>query len=63
MRGVRSSKVKAVQKDTLIVTVDVGMASNMGYCTTGQPTPPSFNTKPLHTIKSLSKFYQVKSPS
>jgi transposase len=34
MRGLRSSRVKAVKKDTLIVTVDVGMASNMGYCTT-----------------------------
>ena len=32
--GSRSSRVKAVKKDTLIVTVDVGMASNMGYCTT-----------------------------
>ena len=34
MRGVRSIKVKAVKEDTLIVTVDVGMASNTGYCTT-----------------------------
>ena len=34
MRGVRSSKVKAVKEDTLMVTVDVGMTSNMGYCTT-----------------------------
>jgi len=34
MRGVRSGKVKALKKDTLMVTVDVGMTSNMGYCTT-----------------------------
>jgi hypothetical protein len=34
MRGVWSSKVKAVKKDTPMVTVDVGMTSNMGYCTT-----------------------------
>ena len=34
MRGLRSSRVKAVKEDTLMVTVDVGMASNMGYCTT-----------------------------
>jgi transposase len=36
MRGLRSNRVKAVKKDTLIVTVDVGMGSNMGYCTTAE---------------------------
>jgi hypothetical protein len=50
MRGLRSSRVKAVKKDTLIVTVDVGMASNMGYCTTGGGigcpyTPPTYTPK------------------
>ena len=34
MRGLRSKRVKAVKEDTLIVTVDIGMASNTGYCTT-----------------------------
>jgi len=43
MRGVRSSKVKAVKKDTLIVTVDIGMAGNTGYCT----TPDGRDIKPF----------------
>ena len=34
MRGLRSKRVRAVKEGTLIVTVDIGMASNSGYCTT-----------------------------
>jgi transposase len=34
MRGIRGKRVRAVKEDTLIVTVDIGMASNTGYCTT-----------------------------
>ena len=34
MSGFRTKGVKAVKEETLIVTVDVGMASNTGYCTT-----------------------------
>jgi transposase len=34
MRGLRSNRIKAVKEDTLIVTVDIGMAGNTGYCTT-----------------------------
>jgi len=34
MRGMRGKKVRAVKEGMLIVTVDIGMASNTGYCTT-----------------------------
>jgi transposase len=34
MRGLRTKGVKAVNEATLVVTVDVGMTSNTGYCTT-----------------------------
>ena len=34
MRGIRGKKIKTVKEGTLIVTVDVGMTSNRGYCTT-----------------------------
>jgi transposase len=34
MRGLRAKRVRAVKEETLIVTVDVGMTSNTGYCTT-----------------------------
>jgi transposase len=34
MRGIRGKRVKMVKEGTLIVTVDIGMASNTGYCTT-----------------------------
>ena len=34
MRGLRTKRVRTVKEGTLIVTVDVGMASNTGYCTT-----------------------------
>lgn len=34
MRGIRGKRVKMAKEGTLIVTVDVGMTSNRGYCTT-----------------------------
>jgi len=42
MRGLRSNRVTAVKEGTLMVTVDVGMASNTGYCSTvdGRDTKP-----------------------
>jgi transposase len=43
MRGVRWAKrVKAVKEGTLIATVDIGLATNTGYCTTldGRDTKP-----------------------
>ena len=35
MRGPRRKRMKAVKESTLLVTVDIGMASNTGYCATG----------------------------
>jgi transposase len=42
MRGVRGIKVGAVKAGTLIVTVDIGLTANTGYCTTldGRDTKP-----------------------
>jgi transposase len=34
MRGLRAKRVKTVREGTLIATVDIGVASNTGYCTT-----------------------------
>jgi transposase len=34
VRGMRSKKVGAVKESTLIATIDIGMTSNTGYCTT-----------------------------
>lgn len=34
MSGLRSKRVRAVKEGALIATVDIGMASNTGYCTT-----------------------------
>src|SRR5512137_2101747 len=34
MRGMRGKRVKTVKERTLIVTVDIGLTSNTGYCTT-----------------------------
>src|SRR3974377_2300695 len=35
MRGPRRRRMKAVKESTLLVTVDIGVASNKGYCATG----------------------------
>jgi hypothetical protein len=34
MRGPRAKRVRTVKERTLIATVDIGVASNTGYCTT-----------------------------
>ena len=34
MRGLRARKVRAVKEETLIATVDIGVANNTGYYTT-----------------------------
>jgi transposase len=34
VKGMRSKKVGAVKESTLIATIDIGMTSNTGYCTT-----------------------------
>jgi len=34
MKGLRTKRVNAVREGTLIATVDIGLASNTGYCTT-----------------------------
>jgi len=34
MRGLRAKRVRTVKEGTLIATVDIGIASNTGYCTT-----------------------------
>jgi transposase len=42
MRGARGRRVRAVKEGTLIATVDIGLTSNTGYCTTldGRDTKP-----------------------
>ncbi len=42
MRGIRAKRVQTVTEGTLIVTVDIGLTSNTGYCTTldGRDTKP-----------------------
>ena len=34
MKGLRARRVRMVKEGTLIATVDIGVASNKGYCTT-----------------------------
>ena len=34
MKGLRAKGVRTVKEGTLIATVDIGVASNTGYCTT-----------------------------
>jgi transposase len=42
MKGLRAKRVRMVKEGTLIATVDIGVASNTGYCTTldGRSTKP-----------------------
>jgi transposase len=58
MRGLKTKRVKAVKEETLIVTVDVGMASNTGYCTSvdGRDTKPF---KFDNTREGLDGFWSV----
>jgi hypothetical protein len=34
MRGLRAKRVRTIKEGTLITTLDIGMASNTGYCAT-----------------------------
>lgn len=58
MRGLRTKKARTVKEDTLIVTVDVGMTSNTGYCTTvdGRDTKPF---KFDNTREGFDKFWSM----
>ena len=58
MRGSRTKRGKAVKEETLIVTVDIGMASNTGYCTTvdGRDIKPF---KFDNTREGLDKFWSM----
>jgi len=42
MKGLRAKRVKTVREGTLIATVDIGLTTNTGYCTTldGRDTKP-----------------------
>ena len=58
MRGIRGKKVRMMKEDTLIVTVDIGMASNTGYCT----TIDGRDIKPLrfdNTREGFEKFWSM----
>ena len=58
MRGLRSHRIKAVKEDALIVTVDIGMAGNTGYCT----TPDGRDIKPFkfgNTREGLDKLWSL----
>jgi transposase len=58
MRGSRTKRVKAVKEETLIVTVDIGMASNTGYCTSvdGRDIKPF---KFDNTREGLERFWSM----
>jgi len=58
MRGLRTRRVKAVKEETLIVTVDIGMASNTGYCTSvdGRDIKPF---KFDNTREGLERFWSM----
>jgi len=58
MRGIRGKRVRTVREGTLIVTVDVGMTSNTGYCSTidGKDIKPF---KFGNTREGLEKFWSM----
>lgn len=58
MRGLRSKRVRMVKEGTLMATVDIGMASNTGYCITadGRDTKPF---KFSNTREGLDKFWDM----
>jgi len=58
MRGSRTKRGKAVKEKTLIVTVDIGMASNTGYCTSvdGRDIKPF---KFDNTREGLERFWSM----
>jgi transposase len=58
MRGIRGKKVRAVKEGTLIATVDIGMTTNTGYCTTidGRDIKPF---KFENTREGFEKFWHM----
>lgn len=58
MRGMRTKRIKTAWEGTLMATVDIGMASNTGHCTTGDgrdTKPFKFNS----TKEGLDKFWDM----
>ena len=58
MRGLRAKRVRTIKEGTLIATIDIGMTSNTGYCTTtdGRDIKPfRFN----NTREGLDKFWDM----
>jgi transposase len=58
MRGLRAKRVKTIKEGTLIATIDIGMASNTGYCATadGRDIKPfKFN----NTREGFDKFWDM----
>ena len=58
MRGPRRRRMKAVKESTLLVTVDIGVASNTGYCATGDGR----DIKPFkfdNTREGFEKFWHM----
>jgi transposase len=56
MRGMRTKRIRTVREGTLMATVDIGMASNTGYCITADGR----DTKPFkfdNTREGLDKFW------
>jgi transposase len=58
MRGLRAKRIRTVREGTLMATVDIGMASNTGYCITtdGQDIKPF---KFDNTREGLDKFWDM----
>jgi len=58
MRGMRGKRVKTVKEGTLITTVDIGLTTNTGYCTTldGRDTKPF---KFENTKEGFEKFWYL----
>ena len=58
MRGLRSKRLRTIKEDMLIATVDIGMATNTGYCTTvnGRDTKPF---KFGNTKEGFEKFWHM----
>ena len=58
MRGLRAKRVRTIKEGTLIATIDIGMASNIGYCATadGRDIKPfKFN----YTREGFDKFWDM----
>ena len=58
MKGIRTKRVRTVKEGTLMATVDIGMASNTGYCI----TTDGRDTKPFrfsNTREGLDKFWDM----